>query len=63
MIIAIRHVAPPNAHRARSRHRPRLPTDVANHAEEEEEKERFHAGTILRTNKKIGAYVMLKKYW
>ena len=54
MIIAIRHVAPPNAHRARSRHRPRLPTDVANHAEEEEEKERFHAGTFLRTNKKLG---------
>ena len=53
MIIAIRHVAPPDAHRARSRRRPRLPTDVAPHAEEEE-KERFHAGTFFVQTRKLG---------
>ena len=53
IIIAIRHAAPPDAHRARSRRRPRLPTDVAHHAEKEE-KERFHAGTFFVQTRKLG---------
>ena len=52
------YVAPPHAHRARSRHRPRLPTDDAHG--EEEEKERFYTGITLQTGK-LG--LMLEISW
>ena len=56
-----RHAASPHGHRARARRRPHLPSDDALRGEEEE-KERFHAGTSLH-KRKLGLGLILVLSW